>query len=277
MFSITAMASAAGPYRRSLRCRLATSGSGRIGFAIREVPRDAAAVLDIGCGQGWVLGELPATARRVGIDTDVALIAIGCAERPDCDLRAINGTELPFADAEFDAVLLGDVIEHVGQANKQQVIDEALRVLKDDGRLILTAPHAGLLAFLDPLDYKRRFPEIYRLFERRRGHGPSTPHDVGHQHVDLAEITDLIGGHAELTRVEYSGATFFCDLLIGLVIVLRLFIPLPIAIDRPLGIGAACESSIPAPRFLALHMRLVARRVNRSSATRAVASRRSRR
>lgn len=259
----SSLETAVGPHARSVRARLQASRSGRIGFAIREVPSDAAAVLDIGCGQGWVLGELPVAARRVGVDTDGTLIAVGRVERPGCDLRVIDGCELPFADAEFDVVLLGDVIEHVGAANKQLVIDEALRVLKDDGRFILTAPHAGLLAFLDPLDYKRRFPSVYRLFERRRGHAPSTPHKVGHQHITLSEIMGYIGGRAEVTCVEYCGFAPMFDLLIGLTVALRLFVPLSESIDRRLASGAALETSIPAPRFLALHMRLVARRTHR--------------
>ncbi len=261
---IAALATAAGSHRRSLRSRFSTIRSGRIGFAVREVPPDSGAVLDIGCGQGWVLGELPAAVRRVGVDTDEELIAIGREERPDCDLRVIDGAQLPFGEAEFDVVLLGDVIEHVGDENKQHVIDEALRVLKDGGRFIVTAPHAGVLAFLDPLDYKRRLPAVYRRFERRRGHAPSTPRAIGHRHVTLVEVVGLLGGRAELVRVEYSGPTPVFDLLIAGVVALRLFLRLPESIDRPLALGAALETSIPAPRFLALHMRLVARRVPRA-------------
>lgn len=48
-------------------------------------------------------------------------------------------TQMPFADASFDAVSCVSVLEHVASAERGQVVQEFARVLRPGGRLILTA------------------------------------------------------------------------------------------------------------------------------------------
>lgn len=79
-------------------------------------------------GGSWASGDLtPETveAIRALVETDVHLVS----ER-----------RLPFADAEFDLVVVADMIEHV--ENEIAFVAELARVLKPGGRLIVNTPHA---------------------------------------------------------------------------------------------------------------------------------------
>ncbi len=51
---------------------------------------------------------------------------------------------LPYKDSEFDVVFAGEVIEHL--ADTDTFIREIKRVLKGDGRLVLTTPNVASLA-----------------------------------------------------------------------------------------------------------------------------------
>ncbi|MFT3862282.1 class I SAM-dependent methyltransferase [Micropruina sp.] len=98
-------------------------------------------VLDLACGPAMVSRVLLATgARRVdGADADPAMIAAARALPMTAGLtvRVADATEpLPFADAAFDVVWVGDFW-------RPEVLPEIRRVLRADGRLVLRAT-AGL-------------------------------------------------------------------------------------------------------------------------------------
>ena len=101
-------------------------------------------VLDVGCGDGLLTDELArAGAQVVGID--VAKRALQRAEQRASmhggalDLRLVDAEEpLPLADASFDVVWAGEVIEHV--VDTAAWLSELRRVLRSQGRLLLTTP-----------------------------------------------------------------------------------------------------------------------------------------
>jgi ArsR family transcriptional regulator len=98
-------------------------------------------LIDIGSGRGRILKLLGSRARRaVGVDTDSDARQLARAELllagvENCSLRQGDMYELPFADGEFDTVILDDVL---GGANRPMTaISEARRLLKPGGRLLL--------------------------------------------------------------------------------------------------------------------------------------------
>jgi SAM-dependent methyltransferase len=94
-------------------------------------------VLDLGCGAGRFLSLLD--------DAVGAEIAEAAAERArrhgEVVLIGDDGT-LPLGHGEFDLVWCSEVIEHVPDA--LGLLQEARRVLKPAGRLVLTTPDHGL-------------------------------------------------------------------------------------------------------------------------------------
>ncbi|MBI4729858.1 MAG: class I SAM-dependent methyltransferase [Acidobacteria bacterium] len=61
-------------------------------------------------------------------------------------LVAGNALALPFADRTFDTVVAAEIIEHVGCP--ERLLDEARRVLRGGGRLIVTTPNPFCLQWL---------------------------------------------------------------------------------------------------------------------------------
>ncbi len=98
-------------------------------------------LIDIGSGQGRILKLLGSRAQRaVGVDTDADARQFARAELllagiDNCSLRHGDMYDLPFADGEFDTVILDDVL---GTAERPMLaITEARRILKSGGRLLL--------------------------------------------------------------------------------------------------------------------------------------------
>lgn len=141
-------------------------------------------VLDVGTNNGAHLVRAATRSRCIaGIDYDLAALAqaahaIGAAGTGHaCVLAADVTGRFPFRDRAFDVVLFLDVIEHV--VPRVQVLREIRRVLRDDGRLLLSAPNrdtrwratlraAGLFAYSDP-DHKIEYTREELLAELRAG------------------------------------------------------------------------------------------------------------
>ncbi len=98
-------------------------------------------LLDIGCGRGRILKLLATRANRaVGVDIDSDATRLARAELmlaglPNCSLRSGDMYRLPFGDADFDTIILDDVIADA--KNPIRVLSEARRVLRPKGRLII--------------------------------------------------------------------------------------------------------------------------------------------
>lgn len=114
-------------------------------------------VLDVGCGDGWFSAALlDAGARPVGIDLAEEPLRRARRRCPQLDLRLVaDDRPWPFADACFDAVWAGEVIEHV--ADVAGWLSELRRVLRPGGRLLLSTPAHERLALLRLAVSKRAF------------------------------------------------------------------------------------------------------------------------
>jgi SAM-dependent methyltransferase len=106
-----------------------------LGAEVREGDR----VLDFGCGAGRFLAGLP---NAVGVE-----IAEPAAERarsnvPGADVRLIEPDgSLPLGHGEIDLVWCSEVLEHI--ADVGHALLEMRRVLKPDGRVLITVPYHG--------------------------------------------------------------------------------------------------------------------------------------
>ncbi len=142
--------------------------------SVERLARSARGVmLDVGCSErpyGSVFA--PHVERYVGLDYPPALLD----KQPDLweildraqgyvDVFG-DGRRLPFADESFDTVLATEVLEHV--LSPGTVVQEMARVLKPEGRLLVTVP------FLQPLhempwDYYRYTPFALRNLVEESG------------------------------------------------------------------------------------------------------------
>jgi len=134
-------------------------------------------ILDIGCGRGAVLlmaAQHLTTGRAVGVDlwrkidqsgnsmeaTRRNALAEGVADR--VELHTADMTALPFADNSFDLVVSNMAIHNINTvAGRKKAIEEAVRVLRPAGRLMIadvraTGAYQKQLESLRMCDVKRR-------------------------------------------------------------------------------------------------------------------------
>ena len=98
-------------------------------------------VLDVGCGRGAILKLLASRANRaVGVDIDANARQLARAELmlagiPNCNLRKGDMYRLPFADDEFNTIIIDDVL--VDARRPVRALREARRLLRPGGRLFI--------------------------------------------------------------------------------------------------------------------------------------------
>ena len=111
--------------------------------AIRSILRECGPVdrlLDIGCGDGSVLGALHSEGfARTGVGLDLLAERIDAARslHPDLEFIVGDGSTLPFDSASFDAVLTMTVFSSIPRHKQRMaVLREAARVLRPGGVLV---------------------------------------------------------------------------------------------------------------------------------------------
>jgi methionine biosynthesis protein MetW len=127
---------------------------------LRElVPAGAARVLDVGCGAGALGGALRAERGIEVMGLEISADAAAHArERLDAVIEADLDQleELPFERRSFDAMVFGDVLEHLHDPHR---LLRALRPwLADGGALVCSIPNVGHWSVVLPLLTQDRWP-----------------------------------------------------------------------------------------------------------------------
>ena len=115
-------------------------------------------VLDFGCGPGsFLAASAPFCGEITGVDISQGFVST-CQQTID-DLRIYNAKAMhirpdvvPFADNTFDVIMMVGTIHHLENVKKS--IEEALRVVKKGGRILIFEPNKlnpliWLVHFLD--------------------------------------------------------------------------------------------------------------------------------
>lgn len=100
-------------------------------------PRNQERILDAGCGTGALLRRIAACApgaHLVGIDLTAAMLRQ--ADQTLSDLLLGDIRRLPFANGCLDAMVLASVLQY--QPDLDTTVAEAARVLRPDGRVVIT-------------------------------------------------------------------------------------------------------------------------------------------
>jgi len=191
------------------RYECAEPANGRIGLALGEklaavVGRlpDSNSICDLGCGNGYLSGLLARRGYRVvGVDASESGIEIARrahGERGEFVCAPIDST-LPAAlgRARFDAVVSGDVIEHLYRP--ADLVECANELLRPGGWLVLSTPYHGYLKnlALSVVD------------------GWDIHHTVGWDggHIKFFSVRTLsslvVGGGFEVQRFQFFGRTLW--------------------------------------------------------------------
>lgn len=111
----------------------------RIPLFVAAVGTPGRRVLDVGCRTGALTQHFAPGNDVVGVDVDPSALE-RAAKRGITTVRADVEEPLPFDDASFDAVVLGEILEHVRYPHG--VVAEARRVLRPGGVFVGSVPNA---------------------------------------------------------------------------------------------------------------------------------------
>lgn len=150
--------------------------------------REATRILDVGCSTGRggeVLREAMPTARLEGLE----MLAARAAGIPDGVYDAVTVGDLATLAASgtrFDALVMGELIEHVPYRALEDFVSAARQVLYPGGRVLLTTPNPH-----------------YLFLRWRGGSVMGGPHVSVHCPAALAELFDHRG--FRVRRIEGTG------------------------------------------------------------------------
>ncbi|MBI4335371.1 MAG: class I SAM-dependent methyltransferase [Candidatus Omnitrophica bacterium] len=133
-----------------------------------------ALILDLGCGGGHEL--FTGHGSVVGVDVELAPLKNAAELYPM--VAHADMSKLPFEDNVFDYVISSDVMEHIPPENKDAVLSEIWRVLKNGGKT-LHAIETSSTNFL--FRFAKKYPDMFRrsFIEEPGGHfGLEMPTDV---------------------------------------------------------------------------------------------------
>jgi SAM-dependent methyltransferase len=120
-------------------------------------------LLDLGCGTGWLADHFE---HYTGVDGSEDAVA-EARRRGRNVSRGDLDEPLPFEDASFDAVVMKDVLEHVG--DPVALVREVRRVLRPGGLVFASSPDAQRWVW-DDYTHRRPFTrKSYRLLFRDQG------------------------------------------------------------------------------------------------------------
>lgn len=196
--------------------------------------------LDVGCAAGPLIDSLATNtgAKGVGIDISPASISAQLLRRGNRDsFDAIvgSGTELPFPDETFDAVVSTDLLEHVDRP--EQFHKEVARVTKPGGRILV---RVNVMDFTFTLDWWK-----FKLTPKR---WIQKMHSIGHFYENFRTKTQhaYLARQAGLEVIFIRGFDVFWDNL------LEYHVLRGLAAMMKRGNGEAGEPSEPPPEGIRL-------------------------
>ena len=94
-------------------------------------------LLDVGCGPGHIAAAAAVRgAVPIGLDAAAGMVAVARGRHPEVEFQEGDAERLPFADASFDGVVAGFVVNHLPRA--ERALAEFARVVRPGGRVAVT-------------------------------------------------------------------------------------------------------------------------------------------
>jgi len=140
-------------------------------------------VIDVGCGEGYMLSLLPKAKKIVGLD--ISKVALNRAkkflqDRKEIELVLGDAQGLRFEDNSFDVAICSETLEHV--PNPRAVIKELHRILKQNGNLVVSIPDEARI---------KQIMRIIKFFKLERFLHAARKHETYEWHLQEADMTFL--------------------------------------------------------------------------------------
>lgn len=135
----------------------------RLRKVIHQIP-SGSRVLDVGCGRSATFLKTVSNHIDYGIGIDFKVTPINTKNIQTMQVKLEH--ELPFEDSSFDVVTMLAVLEHI--EHEQHILKEIYRVLKKQGKLVLTVPSVWSQPVLEFLAYRLKIVEEMEIRDHKR-------------------------------------------------------------------------------------------------------------
>ena len=168
--------------------------------------------LQYGRSAGATAPRLP-RLQLAGIDINHSAVQKAKALLPDVEIHQGFGYQLPFEDGRFQFATCIEVIEHVPEQHRPQLMTEIRRVLSPGGRLILRCPHAGIFSWLDAQNFRFRFPGLYKAVvgqgNRDANYEQAQEELIWHHHFTQPELIGVAGKGWDVEACHFGAFLLF--------------------------------------------------------------------
>lgn len=160
------------------------------------------AVVEVGCGSGVVLTQIPA-GRRIGLDLSNFLLRKYRPKmaRHNVILLQADGERLPFARQSQTHLVCTEAIEHVPRP--EQVACELARVAAGEATIVITIPNEALIKRVK--GWLRRLKLAGRLLKGSGEAAYAAPEGENEWHLhdfDLTLLKQVTAGELEIREVQ---------------------------------------------------------------------------
>src|SRR6476469_2356369 len=135
----------------------------RLQRVISQIPPNST-VLDVGCGRAAAFLKAIAPRIHQGFGVDFKVDTVQFSNIKTLQFK-FDGS-LPFEDASFDVVTMLAVLEHI--EHERQMLQEIYRVLKPNGKLIITVPSVWSQPILEFLAYRLKIVSEAEIRDHKR-------------------------------------------------------------------------------------------------------------
>lgn len=145
--------------------------------AAEYIPNAQVTVLDIGCGPGsffYILRKQNKKAKLIGTDLIPKQVKYAKTVEPSARWLAADATKLPVKAKSIDFTTMLEVIEHIPRSVEHKILLQIRKVLKKNGKLILTTPN-----------YLSLWPIIEWIWNKL------SPVSYEHQHINKKTIRSM--------------------------------------------------------------------------------------
>ena len=170
------------------------------------LPKRSERLIDVGCG--------PITAAYPYADKAALVTCVDWKLKVfgpiAANIECLEGdfTKIDLPSNYYDCVIVADVFEHIILEQEPAFARKCASLLNPGGHLVISVPHQGTFAFLDPYKVK---PAIHRLLWQlgmyKRVHNGSCDIRKGHKHYRVEELVDRFNP-LQLVQVIYYGYFF---------------------------------------------------------------------
>jgi 2-polyprenyl-3-methyl-5-hydroxy-6-metoxy-1,4-benzoquinol methylase len=179
---------------------------GRTSIICSLLPQPLERLLDVGCGPITSAYPFSDKARLVTcVDWNLKTPSLlpSNVECVNADFTAID-----LGRDQYDSVVAADVFEHIPLEQELLFVSKCVSALKPGGSMVVSVPHQGTFACLDPYQVK---PAIHRVLRSlgmyKRLHNGCCDIRKGHKHYSLEELAAKFSP-LEVCQVVYFGYLF---------------------------------------------------------------------